>query len=69
MKKTWYCAQCGSREIYHHAVAQWNAETEDFDTVDVLDDTWCNRCSEKDLYEKGEPTFGIPPEETKDAKA
>lgn len=68
MKETWYCAECGSHEVHHDAVVQWNAETEEFDIVAVLDGTWCNKCSEQ-FGNEGAPTFGVPPEGASDADA
>lgn len=63
--ETWHCAECGSRNIQHDAIVQWNSTTEEFDVVSVLDGTWCEDCMGRDptRENEGSPVFGIPPEE------
>jgi len=64
MKDTWYCAQCGSRDIRHDGILQWDREAEDWTVLSSLDDSWCEPCSGKGQDERGEPTWGQPPEFT-----
>lgn len=64
MKETWYCADCGSRDIRHDGILQWDSEANDWVVLSSLDDSWCEQCSGKGLDEKGEPTWGIAPEFT-----
>ena len=66
-KETWFCGVCGSLDIRHDAVAQWNPRTKDYDTVAVFDDTWCEDCARGTPPnqlddDKGEPMWGIPRE-------
>lgn len=56
----WYCAECGSTEIHHDAIAQWNPEKQEFDVIAVLDDHWCYDCQERDINDPGTPVWGVP---------
>lgn len=58
----WYCADCGSTDIHHDAVAQWNPEKKDFEIVAVYDDCWCVDCEENnpDILPRGSPVWGVP---------
>jgi len=63
-QKTWHCAACGSRDIRRDAIVQWDADREDWDVLDVLDDAWCEDCMGKNWADAGEPSFGVPDEES-----
>ena len=64
MKETWYCAKCGSLDIRHDGILQWDTEGQDWKVLDVLNDTWCQACAGRaaTFDDKGDPTFGQPPE-------
>lgn len=64
MKQTWYCAQCGSRDIRHDGILQWDMDAEDWVVLSSLDDCWCESCANRANEAKGEPTWGVPPEFT-----
>ena len=64
MKETWFCAECGSRDIRHDGILQWDGEAEDWVVLTSLDDSWCEPCAGKGIEQKGEPTWGVPPEFT-----
>lgn len=57
----WYCADCGSTEIHHDAVVQWNPEEKDFEIIAVLDGPWCADCEEnsQDTLPQGTPVWGV----------
>lgn len=59
-KETWYCNECGSLDIRHDAVAWFNPETEVYEILGVLDESWCEDCGEQN----GSPVFGTPAEIT-----
>ena len=59
-RETWFCATCGSRDIRHDAIVQYDPESGEFEVLSVLDGTWCEACEEHRLGQ-GEPTFAIPP--------
>lgn len=59
-KETFYCAECGSTDIHHDAIAKYNSEIEDYEIISVLDGYWCEACSTKTPGETGEPVFGVP---------
>ncbi|WP_062353842.1 hypothetical protein [Pseudoxanthomonas mexicana] len=59
-RETWFCATCGSRDIRHDAIVQYDPESGEFDVLSVLDGTWCEACEEH-RPGQGEPTFAIPP--------
>lgn len=59
-QETWYCLSCGSRDIRHDAIVQWDAEREVWDVLTVLDDSWCEDCMSKNTAGTGEPHFGEP---------
>lgn len=65
-QETWYCLSCGSRDIRHDAIVQWDAKHEVWDVLTVLDDTWCEDCMirsmSKNTDDTGEPHFGTPPD-------
>ena len=63
-QETWYCAHCGSLDIRHDAIAQWNAEREDWDVIAVLDGAWCETCMDADpnKEDEGAPSYGVPDE-------
>lgn len=57
----WHCADCGSTEILHDAVVQWNLEKEDFEIVGVYDEHWCAACDNNDDFStSGTPVWGVP---------
>lgn len=59
-RETWFCATCGSRDIRHDAVVQYDPKSGEFDVLSVLDGTWCEACEEQ-RPGQGEPIFAIPP--------
>lgn len=59
-RETWFCATCGSRDIRHDAIVQYDPESGEFDVLSVLDGTWCEPCEEH-RPGQGEPTFATPP--------
>lgn len=65
VKETWFCADCGSLDIRHDAIAVFNPDTEEYEVIAVLDETWCESCMEahSDFEAKGDPMFGIHGEE------
>lgn len=60
MKETWFCARCGSRDIRHDGIVQYDPESGEFDVLSVLDGQWCEGCEEH-RPGQGNPTFGEPP--------
>lgn len=60
-EENWYCAACGGLNIHHDAVARYNPKTCDYETITVLDDTWCEDCREQ-RESDGDPMFGSLPE-------
>lgn len=60
-KLTWFRAKCGSLNILHDAIVEWNPEKEDFEVVQVLDSTWCEDCMERDPMreDEGTPMLGL----------
>lgn len=62
-QETWHCAACGSRDIRHDAVVQWDAAREDWVVLDVLDDAWCEDCMGVNAMDAGDPRFGVLDEE------
>lgn len=56
-RQTWFCAQCGSTDIRHDAIVQWDAENESWTVLETLEDSWCENCQENHQH-PGEPAFG-----------
>ena len=56
IKGMWKCGECGSLDIRHDAVVQWNPITEEFDILGVLDSRWCETCQENH-NDDGDPEF------------
>lgn len=65
-KETWFCRKCGSTDIRHDAIVEYNPEKGDYEIVCVLDDTWCESCLTQDWNDNGDPAFGIPSEDEED---
>ena len=64
-QQTWYCADCGGREIHRDAAVKWNPANQEYDVVTVHDGTTCTTCAgAPDNFKPyaGSPVFGIPPE-------
>jgi len=60
---TWYCADCGSREIHHDAAVKWDPATDEYQVITVHDGTTCVTCaSDPDNMKPyaGHPVFGVP---------
>lgn len=65
-KMTWFCAACGSQEIYHATISKYDPLTEEYRFVDHAagglssSETWCAKCVEDSGGDyHGEPTFGL----------
>ena len=59
-RETWWCETCGSRDIRHDAVVQFDPDSGEFDVLSVLDGVWCEACEEHSAGQ-GDPAFSIPP--------
>lgn len=60
MSQTWFCTKCGSFDIRHDGIVQWDPQHETWEVIAVLDDAYCAECQERDLNDPGAPTFGVP---------
>lgn len=56
--REYFCRRCGSRDVRHDAIVQWDPSTEDWNVLDVLDEAWCEDCQQED-NSNGDPYFGL----------
>jgi len=59
--ETWFCTESGGTDIRHNAIVRWNRKAKKFKTLNILDGSWCEPCTEAygDKYYSG-VAYGIP---------
>ncbi|MBJ6984013.1 hypothetical protein [Luteimonas sp. MC1750] len=62
--ETWYCQDCGCRDIRHDAIARFDPEEQAWEVLSLLDNNWCESCTTRNDKRCGNPFFGTPPEFT-----